>query len=262
MSIVSNIRFATLSLVLAAVWSLPAQAAPFFTENFGGTSLDPTVWSASTNGYTAPAISVSGGLVQMGQAGTSSTDFPYVISLGSIFPSSGDFSIAIDFQYTGLGPNGSGLQILDSTNRTVAFFWPGSGSALTYGTDVSSFTSGSGAHTLEFLYVGGNVTTVFDTVVQGTSAAGSRPDRVWFGHPTEGQVNSTQVITIFPGLVGPTGIVTGRWWNPNIWTTFNIDSFRVSTLGGTTQVPEPGSLALFGFGLLSFGAFRRRRRAG
>ncbi len=260
---VSHIR--DLKLFISILFSLlagsfsSALAAPlFFEDNFD--SLDATVWATSDNGYPAPAIDVSGGVIRMGQPGASSLDFPYVHSQTSIFPSAGDFSITIGFQYTGIAGKGDGLQVLNSSNDSLLAIWQDSSNGLLIGPGGTfSFANNVAPHEVEFRFAGGNVTTLLDGVSLGSVALSSRPAKLWFGHPTLGQVISTQTSSLFPGLfkVDSNGVVVDRWWGSGVWTTFNLDFIRVQKLNA---IPEPGSLSLLGIGLVVFGLARRLRR--
>ncbi len=247
---------AVLFLAALSLSGSPAAAAPLFEDNFD--LLDTTVWAVSDNGYPAPAADVSGGAIHMGRPGVSSLDFPYVRSQTSLFPASGDFSISIGFRYTSIAGKGDGLQVLDSSNTALFAFWQDSASGLRVGpAGVYALANTLAPHVIEFQIIGGTVTTLFDGSALGSAALASRPDTLWFGHPSIGQVINTQTSAIFPGLVkvDANGVVVDRWWAGGPWTTFDIDFIRVQAL---TAVPEPGALSLLGVGLLALGIARRR----
>ena len=88
----------------------------------------------------------------------------------------------------------------------------------------------------------GGLTTLFGTLV-GKIGAGS-----FF-----------VVGTSFDGIVGDTGRLFFVYWDSN----FSDNSGSVAAtidVNPVDRVPEPGTLALFGFGLLGLGLARRRRK--
>lgn len=225
-------------LVLISYVNMAEASSIFFEENFN--TLDVARWSFNTNTYPEPAISITSGKIHMGQPGTSSLDFPYVNSLVNPFPLTGDFSIIIGFQYTSIAGKGSGLKILDGNNAYLNMgFWSDSSNAI-FGTD---------PHIIEYQITGTSVTQIIDGSVQESFSLASRPTQIWFGHPTVGQLHSSNGPSSF---VDSTGVVTRRWWGNGVWTTFDIDFIRVTT----TAAPIPGSILLLGSGLPLLVIFR------
>lgn len=197
----------------------------YFEDDFTGNALDSSKWSASTNGYPPPAISLSNGFVQMGQPGMGSLDFPYVINAGNtLFPASHAFSLEFAVQYTGRAVNGDGFFVVGPNNETVLEVWAGSSSGLqVFLLGVSSVSLGDqlNLHTYRLDVVGTTGTVLVDGAVVLSGPLAARPTKLWFGHPTVGEVCGTNC----PGNAG--GQVTGRWWSYAAWTTFKVDYIRV-----------------------------------
>ena len=197
----------------------------FFEDTFDGTSVDPTKWSVSTNGYPAPAVSVSTGFLRMGQPGTGSVDFPYVISTGPTFPATGDFSLEFVVQYTSVAGLGDGIVVLGPANEDLLGVWQDSIYGLTTQLQgmpsAINLTDPLGVHTFRLDVVGATATLVVDGTEIANEALSARPVRLWLGVPTVGQTFGLYTGFPWPGCLDASGVVICRWWPPGTFTTFS-----------------------------------------
>jgi hypothetical protein len=217
----------------------------FFDDGFSGSTLDPANWNVSANGYPAPTVSVSSGSVQVGAPGTGSLDFPYVTSVGPVFPPSGDFSLEFALQYSSTAQWGNGFVVLGPANEQILQVWADSiHSLFAQLPPMSGVGLGSplAPHTYRLDIVRSTATLLVDGAQVATTPLPARPERVWFGHPTVGEVAGLYAHDQLPGNVDATGVVTSRWWSFGEWTTFRINRVRVSNcppLATPTPTPSP-----------------------
>ena len=147
---------------------------------------------------------------------------------------------------------------MDGTNDFAGIgFWAASSHPLyiSYGTASYNQSPDTQYHVVKYEVVGTDVTATLDGTVLGTSTLpAGRPELLFFGHPTVGQVFSTTCPSC-----DADGVVTSRWWSDGTWTTLGIDYLRVTT-PGASPVPEPSTYLLLGSGLTVFALWRRRSK--
>ena len=177
----------------------------YFEDDFNGTELDPARWQAQTNGYPEPAIEVRDGAVHVGGSPLPSARFPYVESVGSVIPPTGDFEVEVAMTYTRPQNNGTGFRVV-GTDEALAIWQdlnPGNVEATAGGEQRIVFPALS-PHVYRLQSVRGVLTLFADDVPIASDLSFARPNRIWFGNPA--------------GPV-PSGL----------WSAFQIDSVRVRT---------------------------------
>lgn len=199
-------------------------------EEFDGTQLDPAKWLAEPNGYQDPGITVGGGILVVGNPGVVSQDFPYVSSIGHIFPDSGDFDLELSLTYTSCSTGGNGVMILDAQAQQVLQIWCDSGGLRIRVAEaqVIALADPLGLHLYRLQLVGSRLSALVDDALMASWDITARPASLWAGHATLGQVFSKLAATELPGYVDPdTGVVMSRWWGVWSWSTFSVDYIRV-----------------------------------
>jgi hypothetical protein len=173
----------------------------YFEEKFSSATLDTQKWQIFENGGTI--VPLNPGL----QLQSNSYRFPFLISQGNPFPSTGDFEVEISFRYASATGYGTGITIgsccpqngapmrdphmlmsiwQDSRGFRVVkwnytalpdeIFFQGKGS--------TSFTS----HQAVIRYsADDNITVNIDGREVTSLIASSRPDRIWLGNPFWGE---------------------------------------------------------------------------
>lgn len=109
MAYCSRLRVVVLLLFLVSLFLflLPVSLTYAFVEDFNADFSNPSVWNLATNSGT---IAFSGSHLQLLNS-SKTNSFPYVKSVGDIFPSSGSFGVKIDFNFLSAGNFGDGMAI-------------------------------------------------------------------------------------------------------------------------------------------------------
>jgi hypothetical protein len=167
---------------------------PFF-DDFPGSNLNPSRWTANANGGTIIVANNSVALSSLPPPGGS--PFPYVTAVGSPIPPSGDFSVRWIAQYdsaqTAAGTETLALTQTLPTNGAsswvdVVDVWQDS----TYrvqmqGAPVYSVASNVASHEVEVCWLAGTTEIYVDRTQVLAQARGSnvpRPTTLWFGNPS------------------------------------------------------------------------------
>ena len=116
-------RFRVVALVFSIssiLFFLSSETINAFVEEFNSGFSDPAVWSVSTN---SGSVAFSESHLQL--LNSARTDsFPYVISVGSVFPPSGSLGIKIDFNFLSAGNFGDGMGISPNSPPNGAMLGP------------------------------------------------------------------------------------------------------------------------------------------
>lgn len=204
-------------IVLASMGSLllgmsgPALAQTFH-EDFNGSALDTTVWSADAgNGQ----IVVGNGVVTLSCA---SGEFPVVRSRWDPFPPD-DFRVRVGMRYVSQAFCGDGVGAMDNFWEDYAtgtacrpfLLWQDGGGLYVYSGSAGS-TPLAGApetayHVYEWLYLNGQYQFSMDGVIRANGGCAPRATEIFFGHP-------------HPISCSP-------------WTSFEIDFIDIAPLGAT-----------------------------
>ncbi len=250
-----NLKGFTLLFILAissitfAVSSVSGnESTVLFSEKFDEGQVDTSEWVVTENtdrsGYPAWGgnVSVSDGHLSLSSNGST---FPWVRTINNPFPATGDFAVEIKLTYTIIGDSGNGIRIYsnqqtaneyDSCNNLFTLWAHDEGETtgvilielfnkLVYRDYYPGFKPTSPPHIYRLEYSNGNYTVYVDNKVVASGASSIRPTAIGLGHPP---------ITTLP--YPPE--TTQRWayWG---WSSFNLDSIKVSSIcGGTTQ-PDP-----------------------
>ena len=239
----------------------------FFEDDFNGSSVDTTKWNVTTNGYPAPAVVEGGGFLSVGTPMANSTDFPYITNVPAVFPASEGFRLDLVMQYTGVGQNGDGFVVLGPANEEIFSVWrdlDGNLFVQLNAGEAVPISAPTATHQYS-LTVKGFLTLEVDGVIVLVAPIEAWPTRLWFGHPTIGQVFSTAAYEGHPTDVTPAGVVTARWgWSYTEWSTFRLDLIRVTVFPAVPTMSAGGLaatvIALAGVGCLLL-ARRRVQRA-
>jgi len=207
-----------------------AGPAYFYEENFDGTSLDSSRWTASTNG--GLTVSVDNGSLHMGQGGSSSLDFPYVSSVGTVFPTAGNFQVEIAAQYSQHGGQGDGIAVLGPDHQPLFILWGSPLVVALEGTPQVAVAGPFDLHNYRLTFVDGVASVYVDNMLVLTTPLSVRPESLWLGTPTIGQVSMWPLwsgwVGIVDGHVDPTtAVVLSRWWWGTNWSPFSVDYIRV-----------------------------------
>lgn len=161
--------------------------AQTFHDDFDGTALDPTVWSADPG---SGQIVVANGVVTLSCSGPT---FPVVTTRNDPFPS-GDFRVRVGMQYVSQGFCGDGFGTMDNfwedyygTACRPFLLWQDSGGLYVY--TGSSGPTGlapppeTGYHICEWVYMGGQYEFSMDGVIRASGGCAPRATSIFFGHP-------------------------------------------------------------------------------
>ncbi len=237
----------TLCLVFMLCFSDVAVAALPFNEEFDGGLTYQGNWQLVPNltVQNAGTIDFQGNRLRLLRSPSVATSFPYVRSLGQIFPTSGAFSFSIKFKYLNLGGFGDGITVTrnetpiypvaPNVNNAIFGVWQEANTYLQIATLACPSSNPScshsviimnpfvavdlNEHTLDITYDETGVYRMYldDSLSPMFVSAPNqvRPVGVWFGHP---------MITQTLGM----------------WSSLEIDYFRVSDFDpAPTPTPEP-----------------------
>jgi hypothetical protein len=174
----------------------------YFIENFPGSSLDAGRWTVHQN---AGTVSVTGNSVTL--ASDSGSTFPYVTSVGSPIPASGNFSVRWTATYanvadygdgalvlaTGLPTNGSGdesgiLRLAEVWQDSSGYVVKARGNSTDYQTLLTEYPATLGVHDVEYCWLQDSIEVWVDGVRHYQAARDSglpRPTSLWFGNPVD-----------------------------------------------------------------------------
>jgi len=215
----------TATLIPMSAWT-PSCKQVLFDEEFEGLSLASARWTSSVNNYSPPAVSVDGGSVQVGQPGTFSEDFPYITNNEEVFPAAGSIELEFSLQYTSRDSHGDGFVILGTGNEFIWAVWGDLGGLRVNLPNLEYFLlDDSGDWHRYRMRVSGETFSIFvDGELRSTTDLPARPAKIWFGHPTIGQVNALPAGC----CVDENGVLISRDYSAGTWSTFRVDYVRVS----------------------------------
>ncbi|WP_343787919.1 Ig-like domain-containing protein [Dokdonella soli] len=228
------------SINVSAVAASPSQCSGAntyvvsFLDNFPGTSLDPTHWSATVNGGT---IAVAGNSVAL--AAPNGSAFPYVTSIGSPIPGSGNFSVRWIAAYnSSQAAAGTGALALAQT-------LPSNGAASWL--DVADAWQDSN-YRVQVQNPAGSLTTAYSTA---SNVAQHDVEYCWLASTTEVYVDGVRKLQQArdPGVLRPTALWFGNPSNTaNTWVPFTLSRVEVRALmdNTTTSVTSSANPSVVG----------------
>jgi hypothetical protein len=225
---------------LAVVWpraevgeGASLNPAAYFEDEF--CSADPGTWSFASNGYLDPSVFLTDCYLQLGQTsgGVTSLDFPYVRTLSTPLPDSGDFSLEIRAQYPVITKNLTNLAVLGPNDQLIFVRWPDGSTWLRNGGFTTVPVQANVWQRYRLTVTQNQISLSVDGAPVLDASLDVRPSKLWFGHPTIGQVLGRDADDAFPGFVTScvdpnTGVVSCRWWGPNVWSALRVDYVRVT----------------------------------
>jgi hypothetical protein len=235
--------FVLLVFALLTILSISgtAQAVSLFIDDFDGSNVNTSVWSATANGG---VITVANSKVTLTSPGVS---FPNIHTLSNPFPATGDFTFEIQMTYIALTGYGCGLFVNDGSDPPIFQVWGDSA----YGISVNLFGANLAAQmhysysigqtlNLKLDYKDGKYTVTANNQILNSQPISSthRPTSIVLGHATLTSVANTP------------------------WTSISVDHVKVYQ-GLDLAVPEYplGSFLVIGSTLAAFGLFKFYKKA-
>jgi hypothetical protein len=222
----------------------------FFTENFEGTTLDPSKWliSENTNQSGYPAY---GGSIKLADShlllSSSGSSFPFIYSASNPFPTSGDFEIEFAVEYDCIADLGCGVMIshgipsLDENwhKYKIVTLWAHDQGpettmifvqvfdSLVYQITVPGFKPSSPEHIYKIRYVNGTYIIHVDGISVAKVQSQLRPNMIVLGNPPNPEVPRPPT--------GPTGMAEWGYWG---WSSFKVDYISVGMPTGDDSLEE------------------------
>lgn len=174
----------------------------YFIDDFAGTTLDGSRWTANDNNANGGSITMTGNGVALQSAGA---QFPFVTAVSPI-PPTGNFSVHWRSRYANAAPDGDGSLVLwrgtlpvngqnDDYSYRLADLWQDNSNGL----QVRARTTDAGTydavvtenppqllwHDVEYCWLGSSVEIWVDGTrsLQSSTTGLTRPDSLWFGNP-------------------------------------------------------------------------------
>lgn len=245
--------FSSFTLVLPFATGTQSDSNVIFSDDFDRTQVDALKWvvveNTNMSGYPAwgGAINVKAGQIAFSSNGST---FPWVRTLNNPFPSVGDFAVEFSLTYKIIGDSGNGVRIFsnqqnpnvyDSANNIFTLWAHDEGETtgvilielfnkVVYKDYVPGFKPTSPVHTYRLEYVKGNYTVYVDNRAVASMASQIRPTAIGLGHPP---------IPTLP--YPPETTQTWAYWG---WTSFSLDSIKVTALLPNENSLEPTNLSL------------------
>ena len=241
-----------LPLLTLAVSAEEASYTPFY-ENFEGTAVDAQKWAIQENtnlsGHAAygGSIEVTGGQLCLSSNGST---FPWVNTLSSPFPTTGDFTVEFKVTYTCIGDWGDGVVVSygpaddprDPYKNRVFTLWAhdeGETKAVilielfgkrVYGIDVPGFRPSTNAHLYRLAFNQGVYTVYVDNVAVASTQSQIRPNLIGLGHPP---------VYVLPNP--PESVQRWSYWG---WSSINIDYIKIETMESNDEAPRKTQISL------------------
>lgn len=230
--------------VLAAAPVAPALAAP--------APVRAVAWDLALNGNPASAAVVGDGEVRLGAAAGS--DSPYASA--TPFPTTGDLVLSFTIAWPQKEANGVGLVVLGAGNRAVMSAWSDRTAGVKVAllarlgdVDPTAFDLDASlpSHDIRLGVAGRTLKLWADGSTLKSVESDLRPERVWVGMPSVGQLLGLDPDGARPRgvFVDATGHVTERWWGGGAgrWSEVEVTSIQVDVPEPARSAPAAGPLA-------------------